>query len=45
MNKTIATILAATALSTTASSVLASDYSEEVRDIKKNQRFCSRKTA
>ena len=34
MNKTIATILAATALSTTASSVLASDYSEEVRDIK-----------
>jgi hypothetical protein len=34
MNKTIATILAATALSTAASSVLASDYSDEVRDIK-----------
>jgi hypothetical protein len=34
MNKTIATILAATALSTAASSVLASDYSDEVKDIK-----------
>lgn len=34
MNKTIATIIAATALSTATTAVFASDYSDEVNDIK-----------